>query len=164
MRVEQIMTRTVRTCSPADPLSRAAAIMWEEDCGCVPVVKPAEDGAPRVVGLVTDRDACMAAFTQGRSLDEIAVSTAMSHEVCSCHPNDPVSLAVKILCTRQLHRLPVVEGDDRLVGILSLADVAREAEREHSSAVREVTDQEVAETLEAICTPRRTEGKLVATA
>lgn len=164
MKVEQIMTRNVATCSPEDSLRVAAAIMWEQDCGCVPVVNPDDDGGPHVIGMITDRDVCMAAYTQGQTLDAIRVSSAMSHGVSSCHPNDRVELALKILQTNQLHRLPVVEGDDHLAGIISLADIAREARRERGRTSPEVTDAEVAETLEAVCAPRQPEGPLVAAA
>jgi CBS domain-containing protein len=64
MNVEQLMTSTVRTCCPNDPLSDAARVMWEADCGCVPVTEECY-GSAKVVGVITDRDICMAAFTQG---------------------------------------------------------------------------------------------------
>ena len=77
MRVEQLMTRTVETCEPHDTLVTAARIMWTRDCGCVPVVVP-EEGGHRVVGMLTDRDVCMAAYLQGRPLSEISVASVMS--------------------------------------------------------------------------------------
>ena len=87
MNVGQLMTRTVHACNPDDPLHVAAQIMWEQDCGCVPVVVD-EEGGSRVVGMLTDRDVCMAAYTQGKALAVIKVSSAMSREVCSCRPTD----------------------------------------------------------------------------
>lgn len=96
----------------------------------------------------------MAAYTQGLPLREIKVSTAMSRELCSCHPSDPLGLAIRILEKNQLHRLPVVSGDMQLVGIVSLADVAREAQREQGHTQRDVADVQVAEAVEAISQPR----------
>ncbi len=149
MRVDQLMTRNVATCAPDDPLSNAARIMWEWDCGCVPVVV---DG--KVVGMLTDRDICMAAYTQGRPIADIPISSAMARAVRSCRTTDSVVTALKIMRTAQIHRLPVVDAEDRLVGLLSLADIAREAAREHATSQREVTDAQVAEAIEWISQPR----------
>jgi CBS domain-containing protein len=153
MKVEQLMTRTVRTCHPGDMLNVPAQIMWENDCGCVPVVVD-EEGGPRVVGMVTDRDICMAAYTQGRSLEAIAVSSAMSQRVCSCRPTDALRVALNVLRANQLHRLPVVDADEHLIGVLSLADIAREAGREHGRKGAEVKEDDIAQALEAISEPR----------
>ena len=153
MKVEQLMTRTVRTCCPGDPLSAAARIMWEGDCGCAPVVETG-DGPAKVVGMITDRDICMAAYTQGRSLSEIQVGSAMAKTVCSCRPTDSLTTAMRVLEQNRIHRLPVLDQDDRLIGLLSLADIAREAEREHARATKEVADTQVAEVLETISAPR----------
>lgn len=153
MNVEQLMTRTVAACHPDDGLNVPAKLMWEKDCGCVPVVLDEEGGA-RVVGMVTDRDVCMAAYTQGRPLEAIKVATAMSDRVCSCRPTDPLRVALTVLRTNQLHRLPVVDTDDHLIGMLSLADLAREAAREHGRKRPEVEDADIAQAIEAISQPR----------
>jgi CBS domain-containing protein len=160
MRVEALMTRTVATCRPHDTLDGVARTMWDGDFGCVPVVQD-DDGGVCVVGMITDRDICMAAYTQGRPLFDIPVSTAMQRDVRSCGPKDTVRQAIKILETNQLHRLPVVDDHDHLVGLLSLADVAREAAREHSRSARDVTADEIADAVEAVTAPRA-RGELVA--
>jgi CBS-domain-containing membrane protein len=154
MRVEQLMTRNVQTCTAEDPLNAVARVMWERDCGCVPVVA-AGDGGMRVVGMITDRDVCMAAYTQGRPLAEIPVGSVMSREVRTCHATDSIGSALKILGTNQLHRLPVLDDGECLVGLLSVADVAREATCEHRRGKKkEVTDLDVADVVEAISAPR----------
>jgi CBS domain-containing protein len=153
MKVEEIMTKEMAVCTPEDSLATAARLMWQHDCGCIPVVAPG-DGARTVVAMITDRDICMAAMHQGGALDSLRVSSAMSQGVAACRPDDPIELAVKVLQEKQLHRLPVIGQDDRLCGLLSLADVAREAQREHARPQREVSDFEVAGALEAICAPR----------
>jgi CBS domain-containing protein len=153
MNVDQLMTRNVRACHPADSLSEAARIMWDRDCGCVPVVEP-ENGTARLVGMITDRDVCMAAYTQSRLLSEIEVRSAMATTVRSCRSTDSVASALKTMEDNQLHRLPVVEQNGHLVGLLSLADAAREAAREHARATKEMTDGRIGEVLEAISAPR----------
>lgn len=153
MRVEQLMTRTVKTCTPTDSLERAAGIMWDYDCGALPVVAGDEEGG-RVVGMLTDRDVCMAAYTQGRALREIPVASAMSQRLCTCRATDAVGVALKVMETNQLHRLPVVDGGDRLIGLLSLADLWREAAREHGHPLQIVTERAIGEAVEAIAAPR----------
>ena len=74
MKVSQLMTKDVATCRADEPVSRAAQIMWDHDCGCVPVV----DDAGHIQGMITDRDICMAAFTQGKRLDEMEESCEQS--------------------------------------------------------------------------------------
>jgi CBS domain-containing protein len=153
MNVDELMTRDVMTCSPEDFLNAAARILWDRDCGCVPVIEQEDDGA-RVVGMLTDRDICMAAYTQGLPLAAIKVSSAMAREVRACRATDPVPMALRILHTNQLHRLPVLDADEHLIGLLSLADVAREAAHERARGAHEVTDAQVAETVESISEPR----------
>ena len=154
MRVEQLMTTNVGTCNPADDLSRAAQIMWEQDCGCVPVVVQRDGGVSQLVGMLTDRDICMAAYTKGLPLQEIPVSSVMSKNVCSCRRTDPISVAQTVLRTNQLRRLPVVDGEDELGGLLAIADLARESARQTSSG-REVTAEEIGQTVEAVSRPVR---------
>jgi CBS domain-containing protein len=162
MKVEQLMTRNVETCRSTDTLNRAAQIMWEHDCGVVPVVAPG-NGAARIVGMITDRDICMAAYTQGQRLADLPVSSAMSHEIFSCRPTDALAVVLKVMETNQVHRLPVVDQDDHVVGLVSLADVAREAHRAHGSKTAEVSDLAVAAAIEAI-SMSRTSGALTARA
>lgn len=150
MKVAEVMTREVKTCSPNDTLHNAAKIMWDEDCGCVPVL--GRDSA--VVGILTDRDICMAAYTQGITLHAIRVESAMAPNVISCDSEDDLADAEKLMRQNKIRRLPVME-DGRLAGILSLSDIAREADRERSEGQRrQIKAAEVAETLGEICAPR----------
>jgi CBS domain-containing protein len=155
--VEQLMSRVVGTCRPDDRLDAAAQIMWERDCGVVPVTTIEDGGAERVVGIVTDRDVCMAAYTQGRRLAEVPVSVAMSHDVRTCRPSDSIRTALRLMAAGQLRRLPVVDEASHLVGILSFADVAREEAR--SQAMVPVDD--LAKTVEALAAPRHHEIMVV---
>ena len=154
MRVEQLMTRDVKVCRAEDTLSRAAQLMWEHDCGCVPVIGANGDG--RLVGIITDRDIAMAAYTQGWPLSAIPVSTAMEKEVIACHTDDVINRAEALMRERKVRRLPVLDPDERLVGILSLNDIVLEAQREAGSERGpEVNAEELTETLAAVCRPRR---------
>jgi CBS domain-containing protein len=151
MKVEQIMVRNVKTCRQDDMLNSAAQLMWENDCGCVPVVS--SDGTGAVVGVVTDRDVCMAAYTQGKRLFEISVTTAMAHKVISCRVSDDLKQVEYSMRESRIRRLPVLDAYGRLQGIISLDDIAREAEQERLGG-KEKESIEVAHTLAEICEPR----------
>jgi CBS domain-containing protein len=86
MRIKELMSHPVVTCPNSTTLEDAARLMWEYDCGIVPIVN--DDG--RLVGVVTDRDICMAGYTQGRPLREIPVVTAMASQVVAAHADDGV--------------------------------------------------------------------------
>ncbi len=119
--VQALMSATPLTCHESDSLNRAAQLMWEHDCGCVPVV----DHLDHVVGIVTDRDICMGAYTQGRPLEEILVSSVCSRAVRTCAPDDSLDKAEGLMIKHQVRRLAVTEPDGHLVGVLSLSDLAR---------------------------------------
>jgi CBS domain-containing protein len=145
MKVKEIMVQEVKCCGLADTLNRAAQIMWENDCGCVPIVSD----ETRLVGILTDRDICMAAYTRGAALGAIAVSSTMSREPFSCQATDDVLNAQRIMREHRVRRLPVTDADARLIGIVSLTDIARAMEITHSAAGK----AKVADTLVDICTP-----------
>jgi CBS domain-containing protein len=153
MKISQIMTTDVETCAPEDNLAAAACRMWDCDIGCLPVV----DADGQVVGMVTDRDVCMAALTRGQPLHDIPVSVAMSQEVLSCAPDATLIEAEEIMRSGQVRRLPVIDSEACLVGIVSLNDLARLAEREIGRKNHDLGAQEVAATLAAVCQPRRME-------
>jgi CBS-domain-containing membrane protein len=109
-----------------------------------------EDG--KLVGIITDRDICMAAYTRGGGLSQYLVASAMSKHVISVHPDQPVADAEKLMAEHQLHRIPIVDADNKPLGIVSTNDLAREATRPggrlHSSVAR------VLQTIASICAPR----------
>ena len=125
MKVEQIMNRDVRTCGPQDSLNKAAQIMWDEPCGAVPVVD--EQGRP--VGFLTDRDICMAAYTQGKPLAELQAEGAMARKLSCCKADDDLNSAAQLMRQHRTRRVPVVDGNGILVGLLTLDDLACEAAR-----------------------------------
>jgi CBS domain-containing protein len=149
MKVEAVMTQNPKTCGPGDALSRAAQSMWENNCGSIPVV----DERQRPMGMITDRDICMCAYTQGLPLTALPVSMAMSRTVVLCSQGEPVANVEKRMRQYKIRRLPVVGAEGGIVGVVSLDDIACEAEREEMAGQkqRSVTDREIAATLAAIC-------------
>jgi CBS domain-containing protein len=147
MRVEQLMSRNIHTCDAGEGLNRVAQLMWEHDCGCIPIV----DADGRLIGVVTDRDVAMAAYTQGKPLAEIAVGDVMTKQVHTCHPEQDVSIAQRCMRDNQLRRLPITDSTGRLIGLLSLNDLALEASRERGPGLRpQVRAADIAETLAVI--------------
>lgn len=153
MLVEQLMNRPPITCGPNDSCHDAAGLMWEHDCGVLPVI----DADGHVCGMITDRDICMAAYLRSMPLHAMPVGDVMSRDVFVCRPGDPVGVAEKIMSQCQIRRLPVVDPAGQVVGVLSLNDLAREAEQEGGRRKPDVSDVEVSRTLAAISHPRRQE-------
>jgi CBS domain-containing protein len=141
------MTTAVKSCGPNDNLQRAAQIMWENDCGIVPVV----DGDGRLVGVITDRDVCMAAYTQGQPLWQILVSNAMAKQVHGVRETDLVEAAEGLMRRVRVRRVPVLDGDGRLRGIVSMNDLARHAHRSAGHKTHGVSGDSIMQTLAAIC-------------
>ena len=120
MKVKELMTTDVKRCSPETNLAAAARIMWEGDCGAVPVT----DERDRVIGVITDRDICIAAATRPRTEGEIPVKEVISRALYTCAPGDDVRAALETMKTRKIRRLPVVDPGGRLIGIVSIHDIA----------------------------------------
>jgi CBS domain-containing protein len=150
MVIADLMSRNVATCREADRLDAAARLMWDLDIGCVPVV----DDRHHVIGIITDRDICMATYTQGKPPQQVLVREAMAREVYSCLPDDNLPEAEEIMRRRRVRRLPVVDLDGRLVGLISLNDLARESVRQQTRVQKDLTPLDVSATLAAICQPR----------
>ena len=150
MKVRDLMTKKVVTVREFDPLSVAARLMWECDCGSIPVL---DQSGERVVGMITDRDICMATWTKDRSPSSILIQEANSREIFACEPEDNIATAEALMRSKQVRRVPVLDRDKKLIGILSLADIAMASKRSgmHASA-GELAD--IAVTLENICSPR----------
>lgn len=143
-----------QVCGPADTLARAAQLLWENDCGVVPVV----DEKQRIVGMLTDRDICMSAYTQGHTLGALPVHRAMAHAVVRCQPSQDVEAALRIMAEAQVHRLPVVDENDRLLGILSITDVLRSTQGKPAS-VRQRSAMLLMDALTQITGPRSAEDR-----
>lgn len=145
IRVRELMNSPPITCRPEDTLDQAARLMWDHDCGVVVVVS--QEG--RLVGVITDRDVCMAGYTRGQPLREIQVGDAMAKEVFSCQGADPISRALKLMGNYQVRRLPVVNADNRPVGLISLNNLIR-----YSAWSDDRLRLELLKTMEDISQPR----------
>ena len=148
MKVEDVMTKGVQSCRPEANLADAAMRMWRNDCGVLPVVANGE----KVVGMITDRDICMAAATKHRDLTNIRVSEVVSGKVYSCSPDADIHEALKTMQQKQVRRLPIIRSEDgKLVGILSMNDLAL---KEQGGAKAELSAEDVEQTLRGICAHR----------
>jgi len=157
MRIEQLMAKVTRTCRPGDGLGEVAQMMWSNDCGCLPVT--AGDGSQRLLGMISDRDICKMIRSDAGALPDVRVGDAMTEVVRACNPGDPISEAVAIMGEARVRRLPVVDESERVIGMLSLADLALEATRQTTWWKPKITVAEVGELLATICRPRESEGR-----
>lgn len=151
MNVTKVMTGDAATCSPSDTLNRAAQLMWEKDCGFLPVV----DGEQRVVGVVTDRDVCMGAYTQGKSLMEVPVESVMSRDIRVCKAEDEVASVERIMRENKIRRVPVVDEAGGLLGVVTLGDLARCSQT--GPLQKALSGLGIAKTLASVCEPRAPE-------
>ncbi|MGD9879149.1 MAG: CBS domain-containing protein [Reyranella sp.] len=119
MRAGEVMTRNVVTVHPDAPVRKAACMMDDLDVGALPVC----DGR-RLVGIITDRDITVRATADGMRPDVTPVHAVMTEDVCWCFEDDSVEAIEREMGRRQIRRLPVVDGRKRLVGMISLGDLA----------------------------------------
>jgi CBS domain-containing protein len=147
MKVKEILTANPKVCTRTTNLAEAASFMWDYDCGILPVV--GDEG--KVVGLITDRDICIAGATKNRNLSNIAVEETMTGKVYSCAPEDDVYKALDTMRQRKVRRLPVIAPDGTLEGILSLNDVTLSAKETADSKVPGILFRDIVETYKAVC-------------
>lgn len=135
MRVAETMTRDVQIASPDQSIVDAARMMAECDCGVLPVGEN-----DRLVGMVTDRDIVVRALAQGKP--DAPIREIMSQEVKYCLEDDEVSDVARNMGDLQVRRLPVLNKDKRLVGILSLGDIATTGETQEAAkeALSEISE------------------------
>jgi CBS domain-containing protein len=147
MKVKDLQTSDVRACSPDTNLATAAQIMWDCDCGAVPVV----DEDRTLIGMVTDRDICIATATRSVAPAELTVRNVMTPgHVYFARPDDDVRTVLATMGTHRVRRLPVVDRQTKLVGIVSLSDLVRRAEYRTGA---DVPAAELLDTLRSISMP-----------
>jgi CBS domain-containing protein len=127
----EVMTPAPATCEPGDPITRAAEIMKREDVGAVPVVE--SQASQRLVGIVTDRDIVLRVLAGGRNVQEAVVRDAMTGTPAYCREDEAVRHAVGYMAERQVRRMPIVDAEGRLRGIISQADVARRVNQDKAT-------------------------------
>lgn len=149
MLVTDLMTPKPASIRSDETLAAAAQTMWDCDCGALPVLDPATG---QVCGMITDRDICMATWSRGCGPESIVVADVVSPTLVCCRPHDTLGKVEASMRSNQVRRIPVVDSEQRLVGILSLADVARATANQvlHSNGDEPSSDG-LATTLAGIC-------------
>jgi CBS domain-containing protein len=138
--VSQIMTRGARSVKPSDSVIRAAQAMEELNVGALPVCD-----AGRVVGILTDRDIAVRGVAQGLADQDAKVHEIMTREVKWCMADELVEDVLGVMSTHQIRRMPVVDRQHQLVGMLSLGDIATQVHGAHvAEALHEISETEAA--------------------
>jgi CBS domain-containing protein len=150
MRIRDVMTPKAQTCSPSSDLAAVGTLMWRYDCGAIPVVDPVSG---TVHGMITDRDICMAAATQHRPAAEIHVSDVVSGPLYAVRADNDAREALQIMRKAQVRRVPVVDSDGKLEGIVSINDLILLADAKNGGG--SLLGTEVMDTLKNICAHRR---------
>lgn len=140
MKISNLIQRSVMSCTTFDNLERAAQLMWQHDIGCLPVV----DAQGHIAGMVTDRDVCVVACTQGTPLRSIPIANVMESVGFTCSEGDEVDAVENTMRQHRARRMPVVDDQGHPVGTISLGDLAR------ATGAGELAANDVAPTLAAI--------------
>ena len=146
MRVKEVMTQEPKAIWLTESLADAAKLMWENDCGVLPVIKD-----QKVIGLITDRDICMAAAMRDRNPSGISVEEVMTGQVYAVKPEDNIDQALQLMQEHQIRRLPVISPEGELEGILSMNDIVLNAEAPDGRAADSIDYADVVKTYQAIC-------------
>ncbi len=144
MKVKELMTKNVGFCHSGDKLPNAVEIMRQHDCGIVPVV----DENEKVVGMITDRDICLAVADADSKISQIKVEKLITTKIISCSADDKIKDALKKMRKNQIKRLVVTGKDGKIVGILSVTDVLVSVRKDKK------LKKKIYKTLEAIFQPR----------
>lgn len=147
MKVKEIMIRDTKVCDLNASLADAAKTMWDNDCGVLPVLKDGKE----IVGLITDRDICMGVAMKDCNPSGISVEEVMSGAVYSVTPDDDVHQALKTMQEHKVRRLPVVDAEGQLKGMLSMNDVTLHAAEQAGRKTSQLLFSEVMETYKAVC-------------
>ena len=146
MRVKEVMTTDAKAIWITESLADAAKSMWENDCGILPIIK---DGR-KVVGMITDRDICMATAMKDRSPSSISVEEVMTGNVYAAKPEENVERALETMREHKIRRLPVLNREGELEGILSMNDIVLKAKNRNGKKPQ-IDYADVVRTYQAIC-------------
>jgi CBS domain-containing protein len=133
MKCKDLMTRNPEACVYSDTAAKAAQLMKNEDVGPIPIV--AGRGDKRLIGIVTDRDLALNVVAEGRDPNSVLVDEIMSRDIVSCGPEDDVEQALHSMRERKVRRIPIVDKNGKLVGIIAQADAARKLDEEEVGEV-----------------------------
>ena len=140
MTCAEVMTPSPTACQPQHTAVDAAELMRREDCGLVPVTS--ENG--KLIGVLTDRDIVLKVVAEGRDPRNTAVTEVMTTDLVTCLPQETIETVMEQMATRQVRRIPIVERDGSLVGIVAQADIAtRIANPQETGQVVQAISEEV---------------------
>jgi CBS domain-containing protein len=148
MKARDIMTSNPRSCHPTDRLCNAINIMKDNNVGVVPVTDGKE--GDHLVGIITDRDVALYMGAEEKACSQLKIESCMSKQVFFCHPDDDIHKVEQIMKEHQIRRVPVTDPHGTLQGIISTADIAREALREKQAGHVELSESEVADVVEIV--------------
>ena len=146
-RVSEWMNKDIAVVHPWENLSRVAQLCWEKDIGWLPVL----DESHKLVGVITDRDALLTAHFRGQCPSEVRVDQAMSRELKSVLPQTTLPAALEVMARNSVRRLPVLDEHQRLVGVVTMGDLARATPKASS-------DEDMVDAMRAVLRPRSGDG------
>jgi len=144
MKVRDVMTKTPASCSPNTNLAVVVETLWNHNCGVLPIV----DSDGKLLGVITDRDICVALGTRNQVASEIAASDLSSGKLVIGKPDDDLRTALLTMAEAKVRRLPVVDAQGRLAGIVSITDILRTSTGRNG----ELSAEDVVKTLKQIST------------
>ena len=150
MKVKEIMTGNPSVCDLNESLAEAARTMWNADCGALPVLKDGRE----VVGVITDRDICMAMAMRESNAAAVSAEEVLTGDIYSVAPEDEIHKALQIMQEHQVRRLPVISPEGELEGMLSMNDIVLKAQRKANGKAPEIRYADVVDTYKAICEHR----------
>jgi CBS domain-containing protein len=135
----EVMTKNPVCCLPTDSVAKAAELMKSGDIGSIPVIE--NEQTQKLVGIVTDRDLALMIVAEGRDAKSTKVEAVMTHKVVTCLADDDLQKALDAMAEHQLRRIPVVDNDNKIVGIIAQADVATRVDQPEKTAemVKEIS-------------------------
>lgn len=139
MKVKECMCNKVFSCTPSTTVYDAAKLMQTNHVGCIPVC----DNENCMVGVITDRDLVLRCIANDKNVKETPVSDIMTTNVWTCHPEDEMTNVQSIMGNEKIRRLPVVDNTGKVIGMLSMGDLAKND--------MELGQEEVSDTLNSIC-------------
>ena len=147
MKVKDIMTQSAVSCSPDTNVGAAVELMWIHNYGMLPVVGTDQ----KLIGIVTDRDICIALGTRSRLAGELSVGEIATRNLYTCEPDDEIHEALNTMASKQVRRLPVVNGQGIPQGILSMDDIITHGDLNKWEGCSELSSEEIIRSLKKLC-------------
>lgn len=132
VKCDEVMTKNLVCCLPTDTVEKAAHLMKRDNIGSIPVIR--NDQTFELIGIVTDRDLALKIVAEGKDSKSTKVETVMTHKVVACRDDDDLQIALDAMSKFQLRRIPIVNIDQKIVGIIAQADVATRVNQPEKTA------------------------------